>query len=88
MSDWPPRSLAKAIRVAGLGPSHVVVCGTGHALDRLAQAVMQPLGAGHIDGPKASYCVVSTTSWLLAAITFVAVAGGWLVAMSRHRPAS
>jgi hypothetical protein len=41
--------------VAGLGPEDTVVCRRGHVLNRLAQAVMRPLGAGHIDGPTATY---------------------------------
>lgn len=82
-------SVVLAAVLAGLGPSRYVVCGTGHTLDRLAQAVMQPLGAGRTDGPRANYCVVpSITSWLLAAITFVVMAGGSLVAMSLRRPGS
>jgi hypothetical protein len=47
-------SLVLAAVVAGLGPSGQVVSGTGHVLDRIAQAVTQPLGAGHVDGPAAS----------------------------------
>jgi hypothetical protein len=81
--------LVLAAVVAGLGPSRDIICGTGHVLDRLAQAVTQPLGAGHIDSATASYCAVpSTTSWLLAAIAFVAMVGGSIVAMSRRPPAS
>ena len=73
--------------VASLGPSRDIVCGTGHVLDRLAQAVMQPLGAGHIDSPTASYCAVpSTTSWRLAAITFGALVGGSIVVGMSWRP--
>jgi hypothetical protein len=79
-------NLVLAAVVAGLGPSGEVVCGTGHVLDRIAQAVTQPLGAGHADGPAASYCVVpSTNAWVIAAIAFAALSGGCLVAMARLR---
>jgi hypothetical protein len=72
--------------VVGLGPSGQVVCGTGHVLDPIAQAVTQPLGAGHIDGSAASYCVVpSTSAWIIATIPFAALAGGRLVAMALRR---
>jgi hypothetical protein len=40
-------ALAVSAVVAGLGPEDSVACGRGHTLNRLAQAVMQPLGAGH-----------------------------------------
>ena len=77
--------VASAI-VAGLGPGGTVICGRGHALNRLAQAVMQPLGAGHIDGPTATYCVVpSNTAWLLAAGVFVLIMGTAVVAAWRRR---
>jgi hypothetical protein len=76
--------LVLAAVVAGLGPSGQIVCGSGHVLDRIAQAVTQPLGAGHVDGPGASYCVVpSTNAWVMAAIAFAALSGGCLVAMRR-----
>jgi hypothetical protein len=80
-------SLVLAAVVAALGPSGQVICGTGHLLDRIAQAVTQPLGAGHIDGPAASYCVVpSTSAWIMAAIVFVAaLASGSLVAVAQLR---
>jgi hypothetical protein len=79
-------SLVPAAIVAGLGPSGQVVCGTGHVLDRIAQAITQPLGAGHIDGSAASNCVVpSTNAWFMAAIAFAALTGGSLVAMVRPR---
>jgi hypothetical protein len=65
-------ALVGAAIVASLGPEDTVVCGRGHALNRLAQAVTQPLGAGHIDGPSATLCVVPATSaWLLAAGVFL-----------------
>jgi hypothetical protein len=78
-------SLVLAAVVAALGPSGQVICGTGHPLDRIAQAVTQPLGAGHIDGPVASYCVVpSTSAWIMATIAFAAaLTGGSLVAMTQ-----
>ena len=59
---------------AALGPGDHVICGRGHALNRLAQALMERLGAGHIDGPAANYCAVpSTIGWLMAAATFLIV---------------
>jgi hypothetical protein len=63
-----------AVIVAGLGPQTYVVCGTGHVLNRVAQRIMQPLGAGHLDGASATYCVVpSTTAWLMALFVLVTV---------------
>ena len=59
--------LVGAVALAAMGPSTTVVCGRENLLDRLARRIMQPLGAGHIDGATASYCVVpSTTAWLEA----------------------
>jgi len=59
--------LVGAVAIAVMGPSTTVVCGEGNLLDRLARRIMQQLGAGHIDGATASYCVVpSTTAWLEA----------------------
>jgi hypothetical protein len=80
-------SLVVGAVVAGLGPSDEVVCGTGQPLDRIAQAITQPLGAGQTDGPAASYCAVpSTRAWIMAAMAFVAVlAGGSLATVSRAR---
>lgn len=79
-------SLVLAGVVAGLGPSDEVVCGTGDVLDRVAQALAQPLGAGHIDGPAATFCVVpSTGAWIMAAIAFVALSGGCLLTIARLR---
>jgi hypothetical protein len=73
--------------VAGLGPEDTVVCGRGHALDRLAQAIMEPLGAGHIDGPSATYCVVpSTGAWLLATCVLLLIVGAALVVRRRRTP--
>jgi hypothetical protein len=78
-------AIAVSAVVAG-GPEDSVVCRRGHALNRLAQAVMQPLGAGHIDGPTTTKCVVpSTTAWLLAAGVFVLIVGTALVRAWRHR---
>jgi hypothetical protein len=58
-------ALVASAVVAALGPESKVICGRGHFLDRLAQAVMEPLGAGHTDGPTATYCgVPSTSAWL------------------------
>jgi hypothetical protein len=72
--------------VAALGPEAEVVCGRGHVLDRLAQAIMHPLGAGHIDGASASFCAVpSTTAWPMAAAAFVAVAASELFLLDRRR---
>jgi hypothetical protein len=72
--------------VAGVAPGDTVVCGTGHVLNRLAQALMQPPGAGHIDGPTATYCVVpSTTGWLLAIGVFVVIVGT-AIAVARRQP--
>ena len=73
--------------VAGLGPEDQVVCGTGHTLNRIAQAVMQPLGAGHLDGPSATFCVVpSMAAWLMAAVALLAVIGlGALFLRERRR---
>jgi hypothetical protein len=66
-------ALIAATVVAAVGPEDTVICGEGHALNRLAQAIMQPLGAGHIDGPAATYCVVpSTVAWLLAGVVLLA----------------
>jgi hypothetical protein len=79
-------ALAVSAIVAGLGPEDSVVCGRGHALNRLAQAVMQPLGAGHIDGPTTTKCVVpSTMAWLLASGVFVLIVGTALVRAWVHR---
>lgn len=55
-------ALTSAALVASVGPEAEVVCGTGHVLDRLAQAIMRPLGAGHVDGPAASSCVVPSSA--------------------------
>jgi hypothetical protein len=72
-------ALVVAAVVAGLGPEDTVVCGRGHALNRLAQAIMQPLGAGHIDGPSATLCVVpSTGAWLASAGVFLLLLGAAL----------
>jgi hypothetical protein len=74
---WPAGVMvagALAAIVAGLGPQTEVVCGTGHVLNRVAQRIMQPLGAGHIDGASATYRVVpSTAAWLMALFVLVAV---------------
>lgn len=79
-------SLVVAAVIAGLGGSREVVCGTGNVLDRIAQAVTQPLGAGHVDGPAATYCVVpSTSAWVMAAIVFAAFTSASLVATARLR---
>jgi len=78
-------ALVAAAVVAGLGPESRVVCGRGHVLDRLAQAVMRPLGAGHIDGPAASLCVVpSTVAWTMAGITLLAAVSAWALAVRRR----
>lgn len=77
-------SLVVAAVAAGLSGSREVVCGTGNVLDRIAQAVTQPLGAGHIDGPAATYCVVpSTSAWVMAAIVFAAPTSGCVVVKAR-----
>jgi hypothetical protein len=60
--------------VAGLGPEAELVCGTGHVLDRVAQALMKPLGAGQIDGRSATYCIVpSTRAWLMSSLSLMVV---------------
>ena len=75
--------------VAGLGPEDTVVCGRGHALNRFAQAIMQPLGAGHIDGPSATLCVVpSTGAWLVSAGVFLLLLSAALVAVRRQSRSS
>lgn len=70
--------LVVAAATALLGPQRAVICGEGHILDRSAQAIMRPLGGGHIEGPSATRCVVpSTPTWLLAVgvfLVFLAVA--------------
>ena len=81
-------ALVAAAIVAGLGPEDAVVCGRGHALNRLAQVVMQPLGAGHIDGPTTTKCVVpSTTAWLIAAAVFLLGTSPAII-LARHREVS
>lgn len=73
--------------VAGLGPEAEVVCGRGDVLDRVAQAVMQPLGGGHIDSASASYCVVpSTTAWLMSALTLIGVLAVTFIVVRRRGP--
>lgn len=71
--------LVGAAVVASLGPNEAIVCGTGHLVNRLAQAVSRRLGGGVIDGPSGSFCTVpADASWLLAAgvlLAFVVVAG-------------
>ena len=90
MSSWPvAATLAGAVLLsavtAGIGPEdHTVICGRGHILNRLAQAIMEPLGVGHIDGPVANYCVVpSTAAWLLAAAVFLSVVAVVFFVMGR-----
>jgi hypothetical protein len=57
-----------------LGPSELVVCGGGHAANRIAQEVMDTVGAGGVDGPSGNYCAVPTTgTWAVAALLFVVV---------------
>jgi hypothetical protein len=74
-----------AAAAALLGPETEVVCGQGHALNRLAQKIMQPLGAGHVDGPSATYCVVpSTAAWAMSLVALVAVLGLTLVIVRRR----
>jgi hypothetical protein len=71
---------------AALGPEDTVICGRGHILDRAAQAFMERLGAGHIDGPTATYCVVpSTAAWILAAAVFLSVAIAGLLLARRDQ---
>jgi hypothetical protein len=75
-----------AVSTAAVGPGETVICGEGHLLNRLAQAIMEPLGAGHIDGPSASYCVVpSTTAWLLAIGVFLSMLAFTFLAARRWR---
>ena len=82
-------SLVVSAVVAGIAPGDTVVCGRGHVLNRLVQAVMQPLGAGHIDGATATYCVVpSTIGWLLAIGVFVVIVGTAIAVARRQRTAS
>jgi hypothetical protein len=65
--------LPGAVVAAALGPSTEVICGRGNVLDRLAQDVMRPLGAGHIDAAGGSLCVVpSTRAWFMAAAVLLA----------------
>jgi LPXTG-motif cell wall-anchored protein len=48
---------------------------------------MQPLGAGHIDGPSATLCVVpATSSWVLAAGIFLLGVTAAII-FTRRRPA-
>jgi hypothetical protein len=65
--------IVSAVVAAAIGRNTTVICGRGNVLDRIAQWVTVPLGAGVIDGPTGSYCVVpSTTAWLLAGVVLVA----------------
>jgi len=81
-------SVALSATIAALGPDDTVTCGGGHLLNRLAQAVTQPLGAGHIDGPAGSHCVVpSAVAWLMAFGTFILTAGVAILVMKRRAPA-
>jgi hypothetical protein len=94
---WFKRALvAAAIILAGLcalvvvsaaGPSEDVVCGSGHALNHIAQSIMQRLGAGHIDGPTANYCTVPATStWIAATALFFVFVALAVIFTARRRP--
>jgi hypothetical protein len=82
-------ALVAAALVAGLGPEHTVVCGRGSLLDRVAQALTQPLGAGHVDGPSASWCTVPTAgAWLLAVLAALAILEVTFLVARRRRGGS
>ena len=82
-------ALALAGVTARLGPEQTIACRTGSALDRLAQAVMQPLGGGQIDSASATYCAVpSTTAWLMAAVALAATLSIVAVGAARYGRAS
>jgi hypothetical protein len=79
--------LALGVAAAMLGPSEAIGCGGGHLLDRLAQRIMQPLGAGQVDGASATSCTVpSTASWLLAVAAILVAAGVTLTTARRGKP--
>lgn len=68
-------SLVGFVIAAALGPSRMVVYGTGDRLERVAQDVTRALGAGHIDGRHASFCTVpSAAAWAVADAAFLVVA--------------
>jgi len=79
--------VGEAVLAAVVGPSATVTCGQWHLLNRVAQGITQPLGAGHIDGASGSSCTVpATTSWVLAtAVILIATASGHAIAR-RRRP--
>ena len=79
-------ALTSGALIASVGPEAEVVCGTGHVLDRLVQAIMRPLGAGHVDGAAASSCVVpSSAAWAMSAGALVLVLASTLLLARRLR---
>lgn len=67
--------LVLAVGVLIVGPSELIVCGSGHLGQRLAEDVSTGLGGGHVDGPSASRCSVpGDASWLAAGVVLAGAA--------------
>ena len=64
------------------GSDEVIVCGSGTALDRVAEDVNRGLGAGHIDGATATSCTVPSDGAWIGALGALAVVVALTIAVS------